>query len=144
VTDTLLNVPEANARQTSEEPLCPLALTTKVQAKPPPVIPVTVVFGPDDQSVEMKANSNSLPEVVEKAEVTTLVLALAWSTETFASTDIAAKPVFVAARRQLSPKSCSMKIIRHRSRALSKRKLAKARLITANSAQSVTRMHSPR
>jgi hypothetical protein len=105
VTDTLLSVPEANARQTSDVPLCPLALTTKVQVKPPPVMPVTVVFGPDNQSVEMKANSSWFPEVVEKVEVTTLVFALAWSTETFASTDIAAKPKFVPARRQPSPKT---------------------------------------
>src|SRR5258708_3851824 len=104
-TDTPLSAAEANARQTSDVPLCPLALTTKVQVKPPPATPVTVVFGPDSQSVEMKANNSSLPEVVENVEVTTVVFARAWSTETLASTDIAAKPMFVAARMQHSPKT---------------------------------------
>jgi hypothetical protein len=108
VTDSPLSVPGANAHQTSDVPLCPFALTTKVQVKPPPVTPVTVVFGPDSQSVEMKANNSSLPEVVENVGVTSVVFARAWSTETLASTDIAAKPMFVAARMQPRPKMIFM------------------------------------
>jgi hypothetical protein len=105
VTVILLRAPGANARQISDVPLCPLALVTRVQVIPPPVMPVTVVFGPDDQSVEMNANNSSLPELVENVDVATVVFGRPWSIETFASTEIAAKPKFVAARRQPSPKT---------------------------------------
>jgi len=126
VMDTPPSAPEANARQTSDVPLCPLALTTKVQVKPPPATPVTVVLGPDSRSVEMKASNSSLPEVMEKVEVTSFVFARALSIETFASTEIAAEPTFVAARRQPSPKTYLMIIQRssysdvlHRPRSVS-------------------------
>ena len=36
----------AKARQISEDPLCALVLTTRVQVSPPPVTPVTVVLAP--------------------------------------------------------------------------------------------------
>ena len=47
VTETLLNVDGAKARQISEEPLCALVRTTRTQVRPAPVTPVTVVFEPD-------------------------------------------------------------------------------------------------
>jgi hypothetical protein len=65
VIDALVRPVFANARQISDVPLCPLARTTRVQVKFPPVTPFTTVFEPDSQSVEMKANKSSLPEDVE-------------------------------------------------------------------------------
>jgi hypothetical protein len=42
----LLKGAVANARHISELPLCALVLTTRVQVRPPPLTPVTVVLAP--------------------------------------------------------------------------------------------------
>jgi hypothetical protein len=89
VTVAWLNGEVAKARQISELPLCAFVRTTSVQVMPPPLILLTVVFVPERKSVATKARSNSFPDAVEKAGVVTVLLAVFWSTEIFASMPIA-------------------------------------------------------
>jgi hypothetical protein len=82
---TLLRGLGAKARQISAVPLCPLALTTSVQARPPPETAVTVVLAPPRKSVAMKANSNSLLATVENTGDAIVAAAVVPSFEVFAS-----------------------------------------------------------
>jgi hypothetical protein len=66
-----------------------LVLRTNAQVNPPPVTLVTVVLGPERESVATKARSNSFPELVENAEVVTALAAVDLSLEVFASMAIA-------------------------------------------------------
>src|SRR5262245_48132751 len=85
MTVTALNGEAANARQISDVPFCVFVRLTSTQVRPAPLTPVTVVFGPLVQSVEINANNSSLPAVVENADVATVVLAVPWSANTVAS-----------------------------------------------------------
>jgi hypothetical protein len=59
VTVTPLRGAAAKVRQISADPLCPLALCTRVQVNPPPETLVTVVFVPLMKSVATNARINS-------------------------------------------------------------------------------------
>jgi len=72
-------------------------------------MPVTVVLAEVTLSAETKANSNSLPDTVEKAEVLTAVLAVPWLPNAVESMAIA--PCADLARKE------SESIARHRFRA---------------------------
>ena len=94
VTVTLVRRDGANARQISAVPSCVLVLCTSSQVSPAPAILITVVFVPEvGASVHTNANSNSLPDVVEKLAVATVVLLVPWSFETVWSIPIAAEAV---------------------------------------------------
>lgn len=73
VTFTLLSLLVAKARHISAVPLCTLVLTTRTQVRPAPLMPLTIVFGPDE-SVDTNASNNSLAELVEKFFVVIEVL----------------------------------------------------------------------
>ncbi len=85
VTVTPFSTDGANARQISAVPFCTLVLSTSTQVRPPPATCVTVVFGEETPSAEINASSSSLPEVVEKAGVLTVVLAVPWSLDVVVS-----------------------------------------------------------
>jgi hypothetical protein len=85
VTVALLSTDGANALQISEVPSLPLARTTTVQLRPPPLTPVTVVFVPPLESVAINANSSSLPAVVANAGLLMFALATFASLLVFAS-----------------------------------------------------------
>jgi len=89
VTVTPFSTDGANARQISAVPFCTLVLSTSTQVRPPPATCVTVVFGEETPSAEINASSSSLPEVVEKAGVLTVVLAVPWSLDVVVSIPIA-------------------------------------------------------
>jgi hypothetical protein len=89
VTVTALNGEAENARQTSAVPNWTLVLSTRTQVRPAPATPVTVVLAEETLSAEINASRSSLPEMVEKAEVLTVVLAVPWSFDTVASIPMA-------------------------------------------------------
>jgi hypothetical protein len=84
-----LKAEEANALQISAVPFCTFVRSTRTQTSPPPAIPVTVTREEQTWSVEMNASNSSLPEVVENEEVLTVVFAVPWFPEAFASIAIA-------------------------------------------------------
>jgi hypothetical protein len=72
VTDALLIGLGANARHISDVPICVFVRFTKVQVRPAPVTLVTVIFA-ELASVAIIAKISSLPTVVDKAPLVTLV-----------------------------------------------------------------------
>lgn len=95
VTVTPARADGANARQISAVPFCTLVLSTNIHARAPPVTCVTVVLGDVALSAEMKASSSSFADVVEKAEVLTLVDAEPCPLEVETSMPIAPQAVVV-------------------------------------------------
>ena len=84
VTVTFVNGAVANARQISAVPDCEFVLFTNCQVNPPPVTLFTAIFADDwlgCQSAPTNASNNSLPDVVENAAVSTVLLAEDWSFE---------------------------------------------------------------
>jgi hypothetical protein len=76
VTVTPLNGADENALQISAVPDWTFVLWTRTQISQAPAILVTVVLGEETLSAEINARRSSLFEVVEKASVLTVVLAL--------------------------------------------------------------------
>ncbi len=74
-TDTLFKGAAAKARQISAVPFCTLLLATNTHVKPQPEMLLTVMLGLEEASVEIKANNNSLPVVVENAGLVIVELA---------------------------------------------------------------------
>jgi hypothetical protein len=89
VTVTALNGEAERARQISAVPDWTFVLSTRTQVSPAPVTLVTVVLDKETLSAEINASRSSLAEVVEKADVLTVVLAVPWSFDTVASIPMA-------------------------------------------------------
>jgi hypothetical protein len=95
VTVTFVSADAAKARHISDVPLWTFVLTTSAQVKPAPVTLDTTVLVPEIKSVEIKARSNSFPDVVENEDVATVELFVPLSTDVFASIEIPDEAVAV-------------------------------------------------
>jgi hypothetical protein len=89
VTVTAFNGEAEKARQISAVPGWTLVLSTRTQVSPAPATLITVVLDEETLSAEINASNSSLPEVVEKAGVLIVVLAVPWSFDAFASIPMA-------------------------------------------------------
>jgi hypothetical protein len=81
----LVSAEGAKALQISAVPAWALVRSTSTHVRPPPATAVTAVFGEPLLSAAMNASRSSFPAVAENTGVVTVLLAEAWSAETFAS-----------------------------------------------------------